>query len=97
MARRKSAISKAQIDRDFPYQIAVPADRCTGANREKQMRFCADLSLAPRFHRVSRDGVAYKLFRFADPQHAQAFQAVFGGQKFSPATPERGAFWFRWR
>ena len=97
MARRKSAMSKAKLDRDFPYQIAVPVDRCRDAKRDKQTFFCADLSLAPLFHRVRRDEVTYKLFCFAEPQHAKSFQAVFGGQKFSPATRDRAASWFRWR
>ena len=95
MAGRKSGLSRAQFDRDFPYQIAVPADRCRGANREKQKLFCAGLSLAPRFHLLVRDEVTYKLFGFADPDHARSFQAVFGGQKYSPAARGRGPMWFR--
>ncbi len=97
MGRRTGEMSKSQLDRDFPYQIAVPADRCKGDNREKQTRFCADLSLAPRLHSVIHDEVTYQVFCFADPQHATSFQDTFGGQKFSPAARGHGECWYRWR
>ena len=32
MTRRKGEYSKSRLDREFPHQVIIPADRCTGAN-----------------------------------------------------------------
>jgi hypothetical protein len=31
MARRKGEYSKSRLDREFPHQVILPADRCAGA------------------------------------------------------------------
>jgi hypothetical protein len=94
MSYREYKASKSQIDRKFPYQIALPTDQCTGTNYAMHQIYCANLSLAPQRRTVKRDDVTYTVFYFADPQHAKSFQAIFGGQVFNPKEAGRGISWF---
>jgi hypothetical protein len=47
---RKGELRTCGIDREYPYQVAMPADRCAGAQYDVIHGFCAELglSLAPR-------------------------------------------------
>ena len=43
MVRRKGELSKARIDSDWPYQIALPIGAAGGRNTIIIQRFCHDL------------------------------------------------------
>ena len=62
--RRKSELSASRIDCEWPRQIALPADRVTGANNTVIHEFCRGLSLCPRGYTVRRDDVTYSVFLF---------------------------------
>ena len=97
MVRRKGELTKREIDRDFPHQVAVRGDLCTGSQYRYAHAFCLNLSLAPRGHSVRRNGYWYNVFCFADPAHAEAFRVKFGGETFDPAKRGRGRHWMMWR
>jgi hypothetical protein len=97
MVRRKGELNGTAIDRGWPFQVALPEDRCTGGNFEIHRAFCRDLSLCPRGHTVRRDGRYYHVFCFADAAHADLFRAAFGGERFDPRQRGRGSRWFEWR
>ena len=86
VVNRKGELSKGTIDRQWPYQIALPAARCGGANYVTIRLFCEDerLSLCVRGHSFRRDDVDMIVFCFAEPTHAEQFQARFGGEFIDP-------------
>ena len=82
----RKGVTKARIDRDWPHQVALPAFRCTGSQHNDHAAFCGDLSLCPRGHWFYRDGHDFKVFCFADPEHARQFCERFGGEVMDPKT-----------
>jgi hypothetical protein len=97
MTYRKGELSPTGIDRGWPYQVALPADRVTGANYKIVHEFCRDLSLCERGHSVRRGDVGHVVFCFADPAHAEIFRAKFNGERFDPRDRGRGGNWHQWR
>lgn len=81
MAQRKGEITKGAIDRDYPHQVELRADLTTGKNYDIALAFCRDLTLASRGHSRRKENTDYNVWCFADPAHADAFQARFGGER----------------
>ena len=46
MINRKGELNKRAVDTGWPYQVALPADACTGARYDLVHDFCRGLSLA---------------------------------------------------
>jgi hypothetical protein len=84
MIYRKGELSKGIIDRDWPHQIALPAERCMGGNYVTIRLFCEGLSLCPRGHCFHRDNTDMNVFCFAKRADAEKFQARFGGEFVDP-------------
>lgn len=80
MVTRKGELSKRAIDREYPHQVALQAHRCAGPNYVMLRLFCEGLSLCERGHAFHREGVDHVVFCFAVRDHAEKFQARFGGQ-----------------
>ncbi len=96
MVHRKGELTPAGVDRGWPHQVAVPEERCAGKFFDQHNAFCADLSRCHRGHSV-HDGVKpYRVFCFADPDHARAFLEAFDGVPFYPEDRGRGVNWMRW-
>lgn len=96
MVYRKGELSKTMVDRGWPHQVAVPADRCSGKFFNIHRAFCAGLSLCERGHSVQHEGISYRVFCFAEPEHARAFLEAFDGVPFYPEDRGRGPNWMRW-
>jgi hypothetical protein len=96
MCRTKGELSSAEIDRRWPYQVALPADQCRGAHFRTQHAFCLDLSLCPRGHSVFHKDQWWQVFCFAKEVDADAFRARFGGEHFDPKDRGRGTRWAQW-
>src|SRR5712671_1666006 len=94
MTRRKGEITPSTIDREWPHQVALPADQVAGKNYSITQNLCRGLSLCPRGHTVRRDNITYTVFCFADPAHADLFRERFNGERFDPQDRGRGAEWF---
>jgi hypothetical protein len=69
---RKGELSKGTIDRDWPHQVALSAERCLGSN------------YVTRGHSFRRDDVDMNVFSFAERAHAERFQERFGGEFIDP-------------
>lgn len=95
--KRKDELSPARIDREYPHQVALPAEDCKGSRYEEIRAFCADLSLSPRGHSVVRDDDWWVVHCFAAAEDAERFRAQFGGIPFDPKSRGRGARWHQWR
>ena len=89
MAQRKGELTKGAIDRDYPHQVELCADPTTGKNYDAALAFCRGLSLAPRGHSRRKDNTDYNVWCFADPAHADAFQARFGGDRLTARRRDR--------
>src|SRR5262249_58964293 len=89
--RRKGELSPAMVDRDWPHQVAVPAQQCLGRSTTVIYEFCKNLSLCPRGHSVMWEDRWYQVFCFKDAAHATRFMARFGGAPggAKPARPRR--------
>jgi hypothetical protein len=97
MTRPKGELTGARIDREWPYQVAVPADHVAGESYKITHNFCRDLSLCTRGHSVRRDGIEYRVFCFADPAHADLFRERFNGERFNPKDRGCGNEWHVWQ
>ena len=88
MTRRKGELSKSTIDPEWPNQIAIPADQCTGDNYKRHHFFIAgeSLSLCPRGHTFYHGARDYHVFCFAEREQAERFQQQFGGELIDPKT-----------
>jgi hypothetical protein len=97
MSRRKGELTAALIDREWPHQVALPDEACTGANYKVQADFCRELSPCPRGKAVVYEDQWWRVFCFSDPIHADAFRERFGGEPFNFEDRGRGAAWAQWR
>jgi hypothetical protein len=97
MTLRKGEVSPRMVDRDWPHQVALPAERMMGDGHKVIREFCRELSLCQRGHTVQRDDRTYRVFCFADPSHADLFRQRFGGEPFDPKDRGRGREWHLWR
>jgi hypothetical protein len=91
--RRKGELSPARIARDWPHQIVLRADACTGQNDTDMRAFCADLSLCPRGRSYLENDAWMRVFCFAEKADAEKFQTRFGGTWFDPARKRTGSGW----
>jgi hypothetical protein len=91
MVRRKGEITSAQIDREWPHQVALPADLVRGSNYVVIHDFCRSesLSLSPRGHSFRGDDDWHICFCFAERERAERFQGRFGGELIDPASRPR--------
>ena len=81
---RRGELSKAAIDRNWPHQVALRAEHCSGHDYVTIRLFCEGLSLCPRGHFFRRDNADMNVFCFAEREHAERFRERFGGEFISP-------------
>jgi hypothetical protein len=79
VTRRKGEYSERRLDREFPHQVILPADRCTGANGVAMNTFCKNLALGPGYHSIFYEDQWHLVYCFADAAHADLFRQNFGG------------------
>ena len=94
--RRKGELSPADIDREWPHQVALSACASRRGGYKAIHAFCENLSLCPRGHSVFHDGRRYNVYCFANPIDADAFMRRFGGEKFDPKQRGKGSNWAKW-
>lgn len=77
-------LPKGRLAQEFPYQIAFPTARCAPSRDDLLIQmFCDHRNVTPRHHTVRRDDKDFIVYCFADAQHAESFQAAFGGEPFT--------------
>jgi hypothetical protein len=83
---RKGEVTKRRIDRDFPHQIAILIPEGGLVARLMAMhKFCDTRSMPYKTRSdLRREPPAdFMRFCFADPAHADAFMAEFGGERIT--------------
>ncbi len=94
---RKGELSPAEIDRNWPHQVAVASAKCVGRSNYIMRKFCEyrRLSLCERGHAVMYRDIWYNDYSFATPEHAGLSMATFASEPFNPADRGRGHSWNR--
>jgi hypothetical protein len=80
-------MTKAQIDREWPHQVAVSAQFIRGRNHTIIDRFCRGLSVCPRHHYYERNGECYVVYCFAERMEAEFSRCTSTVRSW---TPRRG-------
>jgi hypothetical protein len=83
---RKGELSKGTMDRQWPHQVALPADSVVGKNVTIIDRFCRGLSVCARHHRYWHHDTEFIVYCFAEQGDALYFQTYFGGELMTPQT-----------
>ena len=91
MTRRKGEITKRQIDRDCPHQVAIRIPIGGLVRLLMDMYTFCDAHAMPyrthadgRYEPVPSDQIR---FCFTDPAHADAFHAKFDGERITVESP----------
>lgn len=80
---RKGELTKSKIDRDWPFQVTMPAADLTRRHQEIK-EFCKSLSLCPRGHTYVADDGYHSVLCFAEREHANRVIQKFGGSMLDP-------------
>jgi hypothetical protein len=94
--RRKGELSPAEIDRGWPFQVALLAELSLGEQAAEQEAFCARLMKCHRGHSVFFEDRHYTVHCFATRVGAQTFMGRYGGEWFDPRDRGRGINWNKW-
>lgn len=92
--RRKGELSKAEVDRRWPYQVAVEIPQGHGLGHMSSVGPLS--SLCARGHEVAHGGKRYRVFCFSDPDQATRFKDIMCGEEFDPRDRGRGHHWNAW-
>jgi hypothetical protein len=84
MTRRKGEVTRADLMRDWPHHVALPAEKVRGLKDGAVVRGFADaLSVAPLTYFLRRDTGDQVVFCFVKPEDAQVFAERFGGERLA--------------
>lgn len=72
--------SQPIIDREYPHQVIVLAEKVQGRNLHAVIVFHEQIGQPMRYRSVIKDDLWHAIYCFADRTHASAFQALFGGE-----------------
>jgi hypothetical protein len=85
-------------DHTHRHWVALEEEKCVGENFHALRAFCGErgLSLSRHGHSVNRDGHFFRVFMFAEEEHADVFREAFGGERMHPSERGKGARWAQW-
>lgn len=89
MSRRKGELSKGDIDRGWPFQIAV-------RTRPRLQESAQLLGACGRGHTIFHDNHWWDVCCFADRAPAERFGRIFDGYWIDPKERGRGHNWMKW-
>jgi hypothetical protein len=87
MNQRKGEVTRANLQRQWPHHVALPAEKVLGLKNSELVRsVAASLSTAPLTYSLRRDDLRLVVFCFSKPKDAEAFAKRFGGERL-PVAP----------
>ena len=81
MTRRKGELTRAQLHRDWPHHVALPADKVRSV--ESIVHRFANARSARRTFLMRHEDRDFVVFCFAKSEDADAFRERFGGERLS--------------
>ena len=81
--RRKGELSGNAVDREWPFQVALPG-KFVSSNHDVLRKRADELMVAPRGHSFVRNGEYWVTYCFSAEENAAAFHSEFGGQRVTP-------------
>ena len=96
--RRKGELSKAEIVRRWPFQVAIEQLSDARAQYDRNIeidRWCAEAKeeAAPRGYSIVHQDTWWEVWCFASADSAARFIDRFGGRHFDPKAKPRGPGW----
>ena len=89
-ATPRRPLTQQDVDKEWPYQVLVPAHECTGHKFREKMKFCEGLSLCSRIGASMVMSTAYRIFCFKERRHAMLFRAEYDAIFRLPCSKEPG-------
>ena len=90
VAYRKGELTRKAVDRDWPYQVALPHLEVIEIFDAVEIFYSTLRSRSPRRAAVVKDGVIFNLYCFSEEADAEKFRVRFKGLKFDPTWRGKG-------
>lgn len=95
MSRHKSMPTPAELDRNYPYQMAIEQDEWFRAHFLEMGKVSRELGAPVQTSATGHDGIWYCIYLFPGEVARDTFMARYKGEIFNPKDRTRKA-WAKW-